>query len=671
MKARFIFLLFFIISSSAFSQVPRTVLLEYATNASCGPCADHNPGNYNFLKSNYENMVSIWYHAWWPGSGDPMYVANKPENENRIGYYGINGVPNFVLNGLSTGGFITSDLISDATPLLNLESPVKLKVETKNESDSINVTVTLIVYGDVTQENIKLRTVVTEQMLLYSSPPGSNGEAEFPHVFRKFIGGVKGIDISGLNIGDSLTYSLKEEINEDWNLDVLAIVAFLQSESSKEVIQASVDKRFHEITGNIPSVEMVQKNVKTNHSFSITNAQIDALELVITLDVIENNQNWVANLLKDGNIVDSIFVSLATDESVSFELDLQTGDIPDYIRLTVSAKNSSDFTYKLNYLALVKAGDIILVDDDGEQNYETNFTRALINDNKDFTHIKHDILNELKADIDLTEFKSIIWNMGNETPTLASSDLNWLLVYLNGGGRVLLSGSDFAHDIHDVQRSSTGKSFFRNYLDVDYLTDSVTSKNLSSVHGNPLFDTLNIELNSLYSTLPDGVASRKGESHMIMQFDGTDNYGLILRERNNYKTAYITFGLEQISSEATQDLVVEKILDWFATPVVGVDENNETNLKPKQYNLEQNFPNPFNPSTIINFQLPKSGNVKIVVYDILGNEVAELLNENKNAGYHSVEFSSLSANREVTSGVYFYSISAGSFYQVKKMLLIK
>ena len=55
-------------SMSVFGQVPRTVLMEYATNTSCGPCAYSNPDSYNYLSSNYGQMVSIWYHAWWPGS---------------------------------------------------------------------------------------------------------------------------------------------------------------------------------------------------------------------------------------------------------------------------------------------------------------------------------------------------------------------------------------------------------------------------------------------------------------------------------------------------------------------------------------------------------------------------------------------------------------------------
>ncbi len=243
MKTKLLFTILVAFSLSTFAQVPKTILMEYATNASCGPCAYYNPTSYDYLKSNYGKTVSIWYHAWWPGSDDPMYVANKTENENRIRYYGINGVPNYVLNGVSTGSYQTVDLIEDTEPLLQLESPVKLKVITDIGNDSLEVTVTLVVLGNVSQENLKLHTVVTELMMLYDTPPGSNGEVEFPHVFRKFIGGVNGIDIESLNVGDSLTYNMKEEINPGWIKEEISIVAFLQAHLSKEVIQTAMDKK--------------------------------------------------------------------------------------------------------------------------------------------------------------------------------------------------------------------------------------------------------------------------------------------------------------------------------------------------------------------------------------------------------------------------------------------
>src|SRR5690606_33991000 len=72
------------------------------------------------------------------------------------------------------------------------------------------------------------------------------------------------------------------------------------------------------------------------------------------------------------------------------------------------------------------------------------------------------------------------------------------------------------------------------------------------------------------------------------------------------------------------------------------DVDGQRNPIPKEYKLEQNFPNPFNPSTIISYQLPKAGNVTLKVFDVLGSEVATLVEEYKNAGSYEVEFNPVS-----------------------------
>jgi len=86
-----------------------------------------------------------------------------------------------------------------------------------------------------------------------------------------------------------------------------------------------------------------------------------------------------------------------------------------------------------------------------------------------------------------------------------------------------------------------------------------------------------------------------------------------------------------------------------------------------------NYPNPFNPTTTISYQLPEKSFVTIKVFDILGKEVATLVNENKSAGYHSVVFdaSSTERSRGITSGVYIYTLSANGIVHTKKMLLTK
>jgi len=103
---------------------------------------------------------------------------------------------------------------------------------------------------------------------------------------------------------------------------------------------------------------------------------------------------------------------------------------------------------------------------------------------------------------------------------------------------------------------------------------------------------------------------------------------------------------------------------WGISGTVGVENGDQI---PTQYSLSQNFPNPFNPSTAIHFSVPSSEFVTLKVFDVLGNEVATLVNEGKNAGVYEVDFSA----SQLSSGIYFYTINAGSFTETKKMILLR
>lgn len=95
-------------------------------------------------------------------------------------------------------------------------------------------------------------------------------------------------------------------------------------------------------------------------------------------------------------------------------------------------------------------------------------------------------------------------------------------------------------------------------------------------------------------------------------------------------------------------------------------EDQSTNV-PRNFSLSQNYPNPFNPTTTIDYSIPKSGFVSLKVYDVLGREVATLVNEGKSPGNYSVVFNA----SQCSSGIYYYRIRIGSFTEVKKLCLIK
>ena len=92
---------------------------------------------------------------------------------------------------------------------------------------------------------------------------------------------------------------------------------------------------------------------------------------------------------------------------------------------------------------------------------------------------------------------------------------------------------------------------------------------------------------------------------------------------------------------------------------------------PQKFKLSQNFPNPFNPTTIIKYSIPKQDFVELKVYNILGNEIALIINEEHAPGEYQIEFDASSVINGLQSGVYFYSLQVDNSIQAKKMILLK
>ncbi|MCX7876408.1 MAG: CotH kinase family protein [Melioribacteraceae bacterium] len=132
-----------------------------------------------------------------------------------------------------------------------------------------------------------------------------------------------------------------------------------------------------------------------------------------------------------------------------------------------------------------------------------------------------------------------------------------------------------------------------------------------------------------------------------------------------------TFGAQQ--SDISFGRIPSGGTVWnFMNPTPG-KPNVTTNIQkeeiPGEFNLYQNFPNPFNPETTISYQIPISGITTLKIFDLLGNEIATLVNEYQNAGFYRYQFS---INKyQLTSGIYFYQLKNGNFVETKKMIIVK
>jgi hypothetical protein len=133
----------------------------------------------------------------------------------------------------------------------------------------------------------------------------------------------------------------------------------------------------------------------------------------------------------------------------------------------------------------------------------------------------------------------------------------------------------------------------------------------------------------------------------------------------NGDSLYVGFR-EHVFDNLTDGAIIQiDLVRGVGSSVVG--SGNISGLVTNKFSLAQNYPNPFNPGTTIYYNLPKSSHVKLTVFDVLGNEVATLVDEYKLGGTHKIDFNA----GWLASGVYFYKLTAGNYTEVRKMTLIK
>lgn len=187
-----------------------------------------------------------------------------------------------------------------------------------------------------------------------------------------------------------------------------------------------------------------------------------------------------------------------------------------------------------------------------------------------------------------------------------------------------------------------------------------------------------------------GIVESENNSNIVIWGDSRNSGGLYAQRINGFGEkvwadsdrvlTYYTIWHDAIITDGNNGLIVVLAKDspWGGLFAQQISKNGnlgevitavkeDEDIKPGNFYLAQNYPNPFNPSTTIRFSLPESGDIKLEVFNLLGEKVKTLVNEFYNAGNYEIEFDA----ENLPSGVYFYTIAAGNFRQTRKMLLLR
>ena len=205
-----------------------------------------------------------------------------------------------------------------------------------------------------------------------------------------------------------------------------------------------------------------------------------------------------------------------------------------------------------------------------------------------------------------------------------------------------------------------GETFYGNMTDVTMYSSGLSPESVTTLFEDGFQSPINIsEETSLVAHWPMEGDNQDPESNLILEDEsGNQNNGAL--------SGYVWFWAVQTGNYIWSTSM--RYLGFDISNALSVDDISV----PMEFALHQNYPNPFNPTTSIKFDLPNAGNVKLVIYDMMGREVRTLLNNNINAGFQSVKWDATNDfGKPVSAGVYIYQIQADGFIQSKKMILLK
>jgi hypothetical protein len=671
--------------------VPRMVIVEGFTQWNCPYCADWNPAERTKLRQiGSANAIGFKVHAWFPGANnDPMYLWNSSEAAARVHRYGVDdpnegGVPDGYIDGATriirenppaTG----AHFIAQLNARHNVPAPCTISLRATASGPS---TTTVDVTGTITATDSALANTYLYLVLVTDSARyigGSNGERDFFNVFRDLWPGASGRAVS-VALGG--TYDFSATLNKDstWDPDLLTVIAFLQDPAPGGLFNggyvhqgAWVEVMMPygvEMTNSDPTQYLGDAGTDQVYTFHLRNRGHNDDTYWVSLRGSFPG-NWIRSIEAIGvpGNPDSIQVPLAShaDTWITVHVNPNGQRGSTQFSVNVSSPASETATAAKAFRFMVHPEILVVNDDAGAESnvlpYYLTVLSGVDNSRWGYWNWQAQTLDAVA----LENADLLIWYTGGSPNggSLDDTEQSVLRDYLDYGGNLLLTGQGIARDI-------STSSLLSNYLHTVYDSLSVRRRDITGVSGEVTSDGLSFSITggdgASNQQRPCAIHPADAMASVNWNFAGVPGHAGVRVQGPNYRAIFMAFGFEAINDAAIRTTVMMRAVDWLLN-IDAVDDHPLT--APRDFVLDQNYPNPFNPETVIPFSLPERAYVSLKVYDLLGHEVATLVQGTMNAGTYRARFD----GHALASGVYFYRIEAqaGAMARVatRKLVLLK
>jgi thiol-disulfide isomerase/thioredoxin len=645
MKKSIILLTLLALVSTSLLAVPKKPLFEIFTSSTCPPCANANPILDGVLSENPGEYSLIKYQANWPGSGDPYYIQ---ETGARISYYAVTGVPHLVSNGEDDDVWSFTQDHFDS--FLTEETGLSFSVVASIDDNDLVTIETTINAEQAYDAGLKFYAAVLEKTTVGNV--GSNYETDFYNVLMALNPDGSGMSLDAFTAGSQLdlvdTIDMSTTFMEQAN--DLRVVVFIQDDSDQELIQSEMI----DVTGTFDDYQLTFDITDTGGDL-VEGAEIfleeygtmysDDLGQIIYSGIFPGNYNYdvsKAGLFPTTGVVEII------DQDVNIDIVLE---IPgDYFYEDFGSEIPADWTIHAT------SPDFLYWFDGQVIIFRQNSAAPP--------------LMIVSPEIDLGPGETLFFDAGEVAGSPQASfgrvtdptDPSTFILFEEFVPNTPME--EYSYDITD----QTGMGYLAWQLQ-----DTATMQYFS-------LDNVRIEATQTIILPPTGLSVDSMTGYFTWESPETDEltgYDVYLDGVFQANVAELEWQFENLVNGASYSAGVAAVYDEGDSDMVtigfafnGTGVNN--NLFVSHHDLNQNFPNPFNPNTTLNYSLANEDKVMLIVYNMKGQCVKILVDGRFSAGQHSITWDGTDEyGKPVSSGIYFYKMRSGDFQQTKKMILMK